>query len=1574
MSGKVTNDQVSTTMFKVDDFRKAVNYENPKNKGYVRFVPDGKGGVTLAKVNNKIDLFINWRTNINAEKNKAIREKFADSLTRELKWADPAKVEKLAESVRLTKGTGNGGGKTERTDALARKEVKSAMLEYDKLVNTTGGRQDMINNLLKDTIERCGGIATGEAVKEMKDRLFPTAEALKEYYEMVDCDSSIDIGQPGHMKMDEMTFKAKLHALEMKCEQEVKRADVESLVKNQAKLLVGAGDIGNDFGLQLMEGDKAKLAGALHYFLSAKGLVPEKEDGGIVGTGGMLFKMFIDDILPELFKKSVADVRNAGENADKELAMEANFSFDAIMDEAEKFMIGARDYINNPPESKAKKIDDGDLPGLGAIIEDGEKLVNFNMEKAKQGYIYQGEEDILKNTNIDQNAFDTLKKDVQNAKGAFNAEGLAKTFAQKFLAERGIGEGVDDKDEKIKALSNTTDIIMKTLATVKTAAQLQFGSAKYDPETGKKEATGQSMGDYVKDMENAIGEIASGKDGLDKELMGRLFSGTLANIATRKVALVASGIGVKARIEKADEEADKALLKATADAYVSFEKKVLKVIAGAQSAFEKIAKATKKKGLIDEHMFDEMLQSATTKFANAHKAALQEFFARSPVDNAADGEKLLGRVFRAKLDEARAELDNELAASSLSRTLGPANRMKLLAVEDRVADALAQPGLDGIKVGRDGFIDEKAARARLAAGELKRLYTATLAAHLKDVKNIDGHKTLTDKFVDNVLKDFNTKAKSLMKSVEKSVTAFLAECEREVKVQVKDSLECEKGAFKGYFTGKYPITDAEAKELVNNISAETMRYKAPSLRANVGEILDAPKSFEKSFFGSENDAKAMAKAAINDFQAGGTEYTIRGMLTVIEDRTKMVSDFLETKDNMTAVDTAVSTMGVFGKGGTLEDASVLEKYCFTSKAMGEVKSRMKALPLVYATGDKGALVSRMAGEIAKAVEKPVAEWAKFRKTFLAKTAAIEQEYAGMGKEKVENVRNWVLSELVGKFVAGDSDARNMDVALGFMRNHLASNLDFAANKIKESFNAYIAKIDQALKPAMDKIRAAANEILHPAFKILSPEGAEHLEKVLIPKLMKDYEYQIYRDPDEFIPHEITNLKTKEKANSLDELVERIKDEVFFSLMDIIETNRVDTDIALKSLIRVAGAGVILDDKAETAAAIADLKTWLATPEGHAKQVAAEKALLDHFAEFGASEYDVFHVRAYGATTPGSAVADFRFAARDILAPRPVMKLYTAFDNNRIGEAKEAFESWVDSHGLSRYTNFLSNTTTKERIMARFAERIKSLQENALDGGENEPILTPAFIDVIDRIIDSDGTNAMLSEWKDNALATLKGHYLKDNDEFGYMINPDHAKWQEGGITGGFKMAVERNRNEILAVLSAKVSEVAGRLDTADGIAAMKEAIAKIDMDAIIRSVNDEVITVVDECFRRYAIEEASGKLVGDYTHAFERQLIKDAIGNDKASHFPKGFSDLLTNDKVVGNAKLVQCIVTARNAIAQYLAESLKLCREQCVDTVVLENSFRATTNACIGEVKKNKALWKNGLESGLKTLAKGLA
>jgi len=101
----------------------------------------------------------------------------------------------------------------------------------------------------------------------------------------------------------------------------------------------------------------------------------------------------------------------------------------------------------------------------------------------------------------------------------------------------------------------------------------------------------------------------------------------------------------------------------------------------------------------------------------------------------------------------------------------------------------------------------------------------------------------------------------------------------------------------------------------------------------------------------------------------------------------------------------------------------------------------------------------------------------------------------------------------------------------------------------------------------------------------TPEGAAHLETVLVPKLMKDFEYQIYRDPDRFLARESVDLETSEKTDTLTQLVATIEDEVFFPLKDIVETNRVDTDIDLKSLIRVAGAGVILKDKVEADAGL-----------------------------------------------------------------------------------------------------------------------------------------------------------------------------------------------------------------------------------------------------------------------------------------------------------------------------------------------------------------------------------------------------
>lgn len=127
MAGKVTADQIkNTASISVDTFREAVNVKNPKNKGYVRFVPNGNGGVKIEKVNNKIDLNINWRTNINEDNNKAMRAKFAEAFKSELRWSGQSELKKLLSTITQTKeGQDN-------VSALSRKEIEAAFKAYDQ--------------------------------------------------------------------------------------------------------------------------------------------------------------------------------------------------------------------------------------------------------------------------------------------------------------------------------------------------------------------------------------------------------------------------------------------------------------------------------------------------------------------------------------------------------------------------------------------------------------------------------------------------------------------------------------------------------------------------------------------------------------------------------------------------------------------------------------------------------------------------------------------------------------------------------------------------------------------------------------------------------------------------------------------------------------------------------------------------------------------------------------------------------------------------------------------------------------------------------------------------------------------------------------------------------------------------------------------------------------------------------------------------------------------------------------------------------------------------------------------------
>ena len=1543
MSGKVTESQINSTTFQADEFRKAVNYTNPKNKGYVRFEPNGQGGVKIAKVNNKVDMFINWRTNVDAEKNKAMRAKFVDAISLNLKWADQTKVRDIAESIKLVaKGAHKGDI---RTDALSRKELQAAFKDYDNLMNTTAGRGAMIDNLLKATAVKCGLGTTEKEIRELKNRFFPLAQDWDELIAMQDCNTDIEVGKPGHMVMSESDFMAKLHTLELRCDEAVKRAQVENLIRSQATELLAPGAIKNDFGLKLSEGDKATLRAGLAYFLKQKGYDVQRGVGNIPGTGGMVFNAFIDNVLPELFKKSVNDVSSAGDNADRQLQMEANFSFDAILEEAESFMSGAESYMANPPKAEGPGLTGN--PAFDAIIKSGRQAIEGARDATKFGYMKGGAQDIYKVSNMSKAEARELIGDMQKGGEAFEADGLLRTFTQKFLAKRGLGEDVKPSEEQSKIFSNTLDSIVDTTFKVSVGARLQHGSAQTD-EKGNKVSLDKGMGNYIADMESAIGEIVSGKENIDAVgLMGKLMSCTLANIANRKVELFVGGAAGSLKLDKASEEEDKALLKATADAFMSFERTVLKAITGAKNAFQKTASRLLYKGMITQDVFDETLQRAMTRFANAHKAALHEFFLKSPVASAEEGKQMLDRIFKAQMAEATADVNNDLTVATFAKTLGAAQRRTLCSTAERVAEALAQPGLNDVKLACPRLgVDEQTARALLKNGELKRLWTTTLAAHLKDIKSVDGMRTITDAFVKKVVDDFNKEAAKLVKSVAAQLDSFFAQCEGILKEQITNIVENESGELKGYLTGPTPMTKGEKKQLINDLTAETLRFKYSAIREKALEILSAPKSFDKK------DMQAFAKATIDDFETGGVERTMDGLVKVVRDRKKMVEEFLDPKTGpMDDIEKHVTASGVFGKGGVLENAGPNEKWVFVHNALKAVKGRMKALPLVYATGDKTALAKRVATEALQAAEKPVKDWLGFRKDFMKQCAAVEADFAGMGAEKIAATRDWVLMEILN----GDAVAkRDVKLAIEYYRTTLSEELNYTVGKIKTSFSEYVEKVDKALGPAQAKFKEVMESTVKDLEWVLTPEAYKYLAETVVPRVQSQVENAVYRDPDKFAPG----------SKSFDDFFARLERDfgqslyLLFDGVGLFDGNGgFSEDVKIERLIKIAGAEVLLTDSVEAASAIADIRQWLASQEGRDKLVASEKALLDYFAEFGSASFNFALPELYGPKESGNPVEAFRNAARDILKMHTAQMLYAPFDNARVGEAKEAFEKWVDSHGLSRFPDFHS-TTAKDRIMQKFFERIKALQNSALEGAEAEPILSPAFIALVDQIIDTDGTALMIGEWKTNTLKALEDRYLKADDENAFIFNPDHPRSIAAGDMA--RKVARENREMILSLLGSRISAFAGEIDSADGIDQVRAALEAKSIGDVIRSVNDEVNGFVEQCIWRYNVEEEINKHYPNYAHTIERQLVKDAVGEELAAKFPNGLDDLLTAKGPQADQDVVKAVGEVKKYIASYLSEAIRLCRENDVRPQAVVGYFRDYSNACINEVKSGK-LWMSG-------------
>ena len=168
MSKTITAAQLNanTNVYKVDDYRKMVNYESGTNKGYVRFTKDSAGKLKIEKFNNKIDVPLSWRSNTSAAHNKAVREKFLDAIEHDLKYmGDSANsIRKLVLAPKVPGKDVEDPGK-----ALSRRDLKEIFEKFDDQFNTGSGRTAILKHFMAAAKLKCGFEGTDELKKELQN-------------------------------------------------------------------------------------------------------------------------------------------------------------------------------------------------------------------------------------------------------------------------------------------------------------------------------------------------------------------------------------------------------------------------------------------------------------------------------------------------------------------------------------------------------------------------------------------------------------------------------------------------------------------------------------------------------------------------------------------------------------------------------------------------------------------------------------------------------------------------------------------------------------------------------------------------------------------------------------------------------------------------------------------------------------------------------------------------------------------------------------------------------------------------------------------------------------------------------------------------------------------------------------------------------------------------------------------------------------------------------------------------------------------------------------------------------------
>lgn len=1335
MSSKITQAQLNAnkaTVYALDDYRKMVNYVSGTNKGYVRFSLGQDGKLKLEKFNNKVDVPLSWRSNTKAEHNCAVREKFADALERDLKYANENTRLRIVGKVLSPT---DGANRIQTGKALSRRDIKAALEEYDKVFNTPGGRRNLLHNFFRAAMAECGFKGDLETFK----RDFMKLDAYGLDFTVLDkycADVEGEGPERERMVKSEVEFRTLITHLEGLLDATKMRIGVDTNIKSLARAALEKGDA---FGLDVANQNGGKLLSDIRASLT--GLLALK---GVKNVEAHI-ETFLQKVLPFYIQDGIANVRDyaGGDKAKQDEAIEANFDFEALVDLAAEFVKEAAEAEKNP--GGPKPLDEKDYGVLHQLA------VNVAAAKENNEITILVWNATAKNAAVSPDKARELGQRIVSMKELFRRDAAVDNCAARFVIKHFARGAENMLQQDATAVDKVKEYLQQKLVP---ALQLQYGERWADGKGGYTQNRGVShfVNQLTDHMQTVVDTVGGGR-----ELYEKLFSHTLPDIINNRIDNAVKGKdrmhfegGENSGLDYAAKQINRVGM-----AWRDFRNVKAPVLAEkAIAGFSKILVRQQKKGNIDENQHASLLGDFRARMQSAVERAIDRYF-NSPAPevksddlnkDVKDEVQRFMQFFNEEKSAVISEMSHRLDTAIISHSIkGGADGVK---AKRDVMDASKPVGEFLSKLsGREKPLDRQLADGPALRRGLERLYFKTLNEMLQ-ARNVD-KKPVDSKFVDDVRAAFEKKAADHVANAEKFAKKLDEAVRKKVSGIVNDLIDNPNSSLHDYAK----LGKNERKELVDALTGDTMLAKHGHIGTLKARFVENPDVYGKA------DAETIVENEFADDNSTNSPWRVA--LRAGKERIMSAAAWIDAKDEQgNTFETKLLASEELRLQQANPEVSPKEIANIAKERTDAMMKRVVDVPILYTIGGREGFDARVGKELADASDARMKAYTAFRSQFMKLAQASLDKCSSLGKEKLATQLKMVLDDASKK--NPPPDAKITALAFDKMLTDMVNGI---IDKKFDEYLAYSKQYTEAFEnadPVMTKrIETRAAELKEAG---ATDEDVAFFRETIAPLLRDRMEFQIAAKPEEWL-----GKAGKDKAAKLfDDTFNAIKRDVDAVKLDPSDDKQFEE--ALRYTLGMIDLEQFMDDPTTCAAVKDNVKTWLKGDDVKGLFKDMRRAMMTLRVYDRGSQ-------AAPAKAALKAVDEFYASLRAAVTGIQSQILMKDFNNTQLEPALKLFELWLEKYDLPK-TKFKSGTggetTLKERAMEHFTQRVKDLQQRIVDNGKvTEPLLSQEYLKSFLQFINEHGTALMILEMKDAVKAGETQRIAESG--FGPVFDADAAK-------------------------------------------------------------------------------------------------------------------------------------------------------------------------------------------------------